>query len=292
MKRITLICLVAIMTLVSCVAFAEEWTCPKCGRLNSGNFCPDCGTKRSVWTCPTCGRENSSAFCENCGTAKPVDTTDMIGKWKFSTLGKTMYLTIKNETDFVLDVVDGGRMEGTYTTSGIYLTFTVDDQAFLSGKYSISDDQFVFEHLGTGERTEEVSQFLLRMDGQSMVDTIQDGDTLTVECVNPSELERFDIVAVHYPNRGNLIFVKRLIGLPGDIVELRDGYLYLNGEQYEEDYIADEYRSGMGKNFGPFEVPEDSYFIMGDHRNNSNDSRFNQVGALSADMMIGRVTIK
>lgn len=290
MKRFALICLVVILTLTTCTAFAEEWKCPKCGRINSGNFCPDCGTKRTLWTCPDCGQENSSAFCENCGKAKPADTAALIGKWKFSALDKTMYLTIKNETDFVLDILDGGREEGTYSISGIYLTFTVNNMVFLSGEYSISDDQFTFEHLGTGERTEEASQFLLRMDGESMADTLQDGDILTVECINPSELERFDIVAVNYPGRDNIIFVKRLVGLPGDTVELRDGYLYINGELCDEDYIADEYRGGMGKNFGPFEVPENSYFVLGDHRNNSNDSRYNQVGALPAEMMIGKVT--
>ena len=290
MKRIALICLVVILLLASCGSFAEEWKCPKCGRLNSGNFCPDCGTKSTVWVCPTCGRENYSAFCENCGAAKPVDTGVLIGKWKFSDRGSTIYLTIKNESEFTLDVVDGERIEGTYAINGIYLTFTVDDHTSLSGEYSISDKQFAFEHFGVGERTEEASSFLMRMDGQSMVDTIQDGDVLKVECIEPSELKRFDIVVVHYPDRGNLMFVKRLTGFPGDTVELRDGYLYLNGERYAEEYIADVYRDGPGNNFDPFVVPENSYFIMGDHRNNSNDSRSSYVGALSADMMIGKVT--
>ena len=49
-----------------------EWVCPKCGKHNTGNFCPDCGTaKPGAWTCPKCGKENEGNFCSSCGTAKP-----------------------------------------------------------------------------------------------------------------------------------------------------------------------------------------------------------------------------
>lgn len=137
--KIMVFCLVFILMLSFCVALAEEWTCPKCRRINTGNFCPDCGTKKAVWICPTCGTENYSAYCENCGTAKPVETAELIGKWKFSALGTTMYLNIINDTEYVLDAADGGRMEGTYEIKGIYLTFTANGLAFLSGEYSISD---------------------------------------------------------------------------------------------------------------------------------------------------------
>jgi len=68
-------------------------------------------------------------------------------------------------------------------------------------------------------------------------------------------------------------------------VELREGYLYVNGEKYEEPYILDEYRSGSRNNFGPYQVPEGEYFVMGDHRNNSNDSR--SQGSLPRNMIIG-----
>ena len=289
MKRIVALCLTMILTLTFCVAVAEEWTCPKCGRTNAGNFCPDCGTKRTIWTCPVCGNENFSAFCENCGTAKPIDTDALIGKWKFSTLGKTIYLTIKNEANYILDIADGGRMEGIYTINGIYLTLTSNDIPFLSGEYSISDGKFTFEHFGTGERTEENSRFQLRMEGASMNDTLGDGDILTVECVEPINLSRFDIVAINYPERGSTIFVKRLVAFAGEEVEFRDGYLYINGERFEEEeYIMDEYRAGRLNTFGPYTVPENSYFVLGDHRNNSNDSRF--VQAIPAEMMIGVVT--
>ena len=90
-----------------------------------------------------------------------------------------------------------------------------------------------------------------------------------------------------YPGRGDTNFVKRVVGLPGDTIEIRDGYLYVNGDRYEEPYVDDEYRSGRLNTFGPYTVPEGEYFVMGDHRNNSNDSR--SQGAISRDMIIGHV---
>ena len=150
-----------------------------------------------------------------------------------------------------------------------------------------------------------------RVDGASMNDTLTDREILFVSkfdyasswlCLpwqsdeakesakrittggNP---ERFDVVICRYPDRGSTNFVKRVVGLPGDTVELKDGYLYVNGEKYDEPYISDEYRSGYANTFGPYTVPEGYYFVMGDHRNNSNDSRF--TGPISRDMIIGHV---
>ena len=99
--------------------------------------------------------------------------------------------------------------------------------------------------------------------------------------------KRFDVVICRYPGRGDTNFVKRVVGLPGDTVELRNGWLYVNGEQYEEPYIQDEYRGGRLNTFGPVTVPAGCYFVMGDHRNNSNASR--SQGAISRDMIIGHV---
>ena len=102
--------------------------------------------------------------------------------------------------------------------------------------------------------------------------------------------ERFDIVICRYPGRGDTNFVKRVVGLPGDVVEIREGYLYVNGEKYEEAYIDDDYRVRGGSNgysFGPYTVPEGEFFVMGDHRNNSNDSR--ALGSISRNMIVGHV---
>lgn len=104
------------------------------------------------------------------------------------------------------------------------------------------------------------------------------------------EPERFDVVVCNYPNRldsagRRLNFVKRVVGLPGDSVMVRDGYLFVNGVKYEEKFLHER----MNHDFGPYYVPEGHYFLMGDNRNNSNDSRNAQVGAVPRDMIVGKV---
>ena len=151
----------------------------------------------------------------------------------------------------------------------------------------------------------------VRVDGESMDDTLANGEIMFVSKFDYSSTwlclpwqkeeakenapkitlgagpQRFDVVICRYPGRGDTNFVKRVVGLPGDTVELREGYLYVNGEKYDEPYINDEYRTGSRNDFGPYEVPEGKYFVMGDHRNNSNDSRY--VGAIDRDMIVGHV---
>ena len=151
----------------------------------------------------------------------------------------------------------------------------------------------------------------VRVDGESMDDTLANGEIMFVSKFDYSSTwlslpwqsnedkekaaritfggnpQRFDVVICRYPGRGDTNFVKRVIGLPGDTVELREGYLYINDERYEEPYINDEYRTGRLNTFGPYTVPEGKYFVMGDHRNNSNDSR--SVGPIERSMIVGHV---
>ncbi len=152
---------------------------------------------------------------------------------------------------------------------------------------------------------------LVRVDGKSMDNTLADGEIMFVtkydyattwlslpwqdaetkenaaRITTGGDPQRFDVVICRYPGRGATNFVKRVVGLPGDTVEIRDGYLFINGEKYDEPYISDAYRGGRLNTFGPYTVPEGEYFVMGDHRNNSNDSR--SQGSLSRDMIIGHV---
>ena len=157
----------------------------------------------------------------------------------------------------------------------------------------------------------------VRVDGVSMDDTLANGEIMFVSKYDYSSTwlclpwqsntekenaprftfggnpQRFDVVICRYPGRGDTNFVKRVVGLPGDTIRLEDGYLYVKKKgqdeevRYEEPYITDEYRTGSRNNFEPFEVPEGQYFVMGDHRNNSNDSRY--VGTISRDMIVGHV---
>ncbi len=85
-----------------------------------------------------------------------------------------------------------------------------------------------------------------------------------------SDPERGDIVIFPYPDNEKITYIKRIIGLPGETLEIVDGVLYIDGAVYEEDYLNEP----MEGSFGPFTVPEGHYFMMGDNRNNSKDSRF------------------
>lgn len=134
-----------------------------------------------------------------------------------------------------------------------------------------------------------VREFLfepVRVDGRSMAETLTDGEVMFVtkmEYLFGGDPERFDVVICHYPDRGNTNFVKRVVGLPGDTVMIADGYLYVNGEKYEEEYLT--YRPDYY--LAPYTVPEGCYFVLGDNRSNSNDSHI--IGPITRDMIVGHV---
>ncbi len=135
------------------------------------------------------------------------------------------------------------------------------------------------------------------VDGQSMMNTLLDHEYMIATKYDYlfNDPERFDIVICHYPDRmrKTLIgigevpenFVKRVIGLPGETIELRAGELYVNGEYVEQDFD----RTASVTNYGPYTVPQGCYFVMGDNRDHSNDSRNPQVGALSRSAIKGHV---
>ena len=121
----------------------------------------------------------------------------------------------------------------------------------------------------------------------SMEDTIMAGDRIIAGRFSYwfSDPERGDIVVFRYPDDETKLYVKRIIGLPGDTVEISDGTVYINGEALEEPYLDVE---TIGE-FGPYEVPEDSYFMMGDNRNDSQDSRYWENTYVKRDKILGKV---
>lgn len=84
-----------------------------------------------------------------------------------------------------------------------------------------------------------------------------------------SDPKRGDIIIFPYPDNPDVTYVKRIIGLPGETVEIKDGAVYINGKALKEDYLKEEMRG----EYGPYVVPAESYFMLGDNRNSSADSR-------------------
>lgn len=124
----------------------------------------------------------------------------------------------------------------------------------------------------------------VRVDGFSMLNTLDDREFMIATKWRYlwNDPERFDVVICKYPDRTET-FVKRVVGLPGETVELRNGELYINGE-----FVAQNFeRTPSTRDFGPTIVPEGHFFVMGDNRDHSNDSR--SVGALPRDMIRGHV---
>lgn len=128
----------------------------------------------------------------------------------------------------------------------------------------------------------------VRVDGSSMLNTLTDSDFMIATKFDYllGDPERFDIVICDYPNTDDGMYrVKRVIGLPGETLELRGGELYIDGEHVEQNFDMTENETY----FGPFTVPQDHYFVMGDNRNNSKDSRSTLVGALPRSLIKGHV---
>ncbi len=94
-----------------------------------------------------------------------------------------------------------------------------------------------------------------------------------------------DVIVLRYPLNPQRNYIKRIVGLPGDVLETRDGKLYVNGQRMSEPYINGTPQG----NYGPFTVPEDSVFVMGDNRNNSEDSR--AFGPLKKKFIVGQALL-
>lgn len=125
---------------------------------------------------------------------------------------------------------------------------------------------------------------VLQIYGSSMTPTLNEGEV--VVSVKGSSFEQGDLIAFYY---GNKILVKRCIATPGQWVDIdEDGNVYVDGNRLNESYVKE-------KAFGdcdiklPYQVPEDRYFCMGDHRETSVDSRNSSVGCISEEQIIGRI---
>lgn len=127
-----------------------------------------------------------------------------------------------------------------------------------------------------------------RVDGMSMEPNLHTDQRLVVEKVSYRfhAPERFDIVVLRLPSQGDELLIKRIIGLPGETVEVRGGHVYINGELLDEPFLDEEMRAGRDLRVV---VPPLHVFVMGDNRNHSNDSR--NFGTIPLDNIVGRAWV-
>ncbi len=136
-----------------------------------------------------------------------------------------------------------------------------------------------------GQRTE--------VSGSSMETTLSDKDQLIVDKMTYRfrDPKRYDIVVFPYQYQDNTYYIKRIIGLPGETVQILSGMVYIDGMRLDEHY-GNEIMQNPGIAEEPLILGEDEYFVLGDNRNNSSDSRASDVGLIHRKDLIGRAWIR
>ena len=126
----------------------------------------------------------------------------------------------------------------------------------------------------------------VKVEGTSMAPLLSDQERIFINkfVYRFEDIHRGDVVVFWYPLDRSKSFIKRVIGLPGETVDIRRGLLYVNGQLVPEPYVPPQYTDVT--DFGPVKVPKDSYFVMGDHRISSNDSRV--FGPVASQFIYGR----
>lgn len=121
----------------------------------------------------------------------------------------------------------------------------------------------------------------------SMLPTLKENNLIIVNKITYrfNDPKRGDIVVFRPPNGSKVFYVKRIVALPGETIEIRNGEILINGIPIQEDYISIE-TPGV---YGPLTLSKDEYFVMGDHRNNSLDSR--EFGPISKESIIGKAAL-
>lgn len=132
-----------------------------------------------------------------------------------------------------------------------------------------------------------------RVSGQSMQPTLHDGDNLLVDKLTYRfrDPKRYEIVVFPCKYEEDTYYIKRIIGLPGETIQIIDGYVYINGEKLKKDYGAEVMQdSGIAEE--PITLGKEEYFVLGDNRNHSSDSRVPNVGVLKRKDLMGRAWVR
>src|SRR6202034_3487784 len=126
----------------------------------------------------------------------------------------------------------------------------------------------------------------VRVEGTSMLPRLEDHDRLFINkfVYHISSIERGDVVVFHYPRDPEKSYIKRVIALPGDSLRIDDGHVFVNGQLIDESYVPRRYRDG--RSMPEIVVPQREYFVMGDHRSISSDSR--DLGPVDRDLIYGK----
>jgi signal peptidase I len=115
----------------------------------------------------------------------------------------------------------------------------------------------------------------VKVEGTSMMPGLTDQERIFINKytykLGAGAISRDDLVVFHYPNDPSQSYIKRVIGIPGDTVQIIEGTVYVNGDKLDEPYVPEEYRDHVS--LPKEKVPTDDYFVLGDHRSSSNDSR-------------------
>lgn len=134
-----------------------------------------------------------------------------------------------------------------------------------------------------------------QVDGHSMEPSLSHGDNLIVDKLSYRfhDPSRYDVIVFPYQHAENTFYIKRIIGMPGETVQCKDGYVYINGEKLDEHFGA-EVMEDTSNNIAasPVKLGDDEYFVLGDNRNHSSDSRDPSVGILKREQIIGRAWIR
>ncbi len=132
-----------------------------------------------------------------------------------------------------------------------------------------------------------------QVSGSSMETTLSDGDQLIVDKISYRfrDPKRYEIVVFPYKYEANTYYIKRIIGLPGETIQIANGCVYINGQRLDEDY-GNELMENAGLAEEPVTLGADEYFVLGDNRNNSQDSRAANVGVIHRDELLGRAWVR
>ena len=183
------------------------------------------------------------------------------------------------------------------TKGWIHMAHKQDIQADTEEKASVGKElfQWVLVILGAVILAFLIDTFVIvnaQIPSGSMENTIMTGDRVFGNrlAYKFSDPKRFDIIIFKYPDDESQLFIKRIIGLPGETVEIHDGNIYINGSDTPLEDV--DIKEPMEGSFGPYTVPEGCYFVMGDNRNNSRDSRYWENTFVSEDAILGKAVLR